>query len=150
MMRPDTTSGAMDRRERMKRFTKLALGCLCTLLPAAAHAQSPGGGVRIGVMSDSSSVYAAIGGPGSYLAAKLAAEDFGGSVLGKPIEVIAGDHQNKVDVASTLARRWTDEMGVTAFADVATSSTALAVQALEKEQQKAVVLISGAGARARR
>ena len=131
----------------MKLLRKFALGCLCTLLPAFAHGQSTSG-VRIGVMSDSSSVYSAIGGPGSYLAAKLAAEDFGGSVLGKPIEVIAGDHQNKVDVASALARRWTDEMGVTAFADVATSSTALAVQALEKEQQKAVVLISGAGARA--
>jgi branched-chain amino acid transport system substrate-binding protein len=131
----------------MKLLGKLAVGCLCILLPAFAHGQSTGG-VRIGVMSDSSSVYAAIGGPGSYLAAKLAAEDFGGSVLGKPIEVIAGDHQNKVDVATALARRWTDEMGVTAFADVATSSTALAVQSLEKEQQKAVVLISGAGARA--
>jgi branched-chain amino acid transport system substrate-binding protein len=132
----------------MKLSGKLALSCLCILLPAVAHAQSTGGGVRIGVMSDSSSVYAAIGGPGSFLAAKLAAQDFGGSVLGKPIEVIPGDHQNKVDVASALARRWTDEMGVTAFADVATSSTALAVQGLEKEQQKAVVLISGAGARA--
>lgn len=131
----------------MRLLGKMTLGCLCALLPAFAYGQSSGG-VRIGVMSDSSSVYSAIGGPGSFLAAKLAAEDFGGSVLGKPIEVIAGDHQNKVDVASALARRWTDEMGVTAFADVATSSTALAVQALEKEQRKAVVLISGAGARA--
>lgn len=131
----------------MKLLGKLAIGCFCILTPTLLHAQSAGG-VRIGVMSDSSSLYAAVGGPGSYVAAKLAVEDFGGSALGKPIEIIAGDHQNKVDVASTLARRWVDEMGVTAFADVATSSTALAVQALEKERQKAVVLISGGGARA--
>lgn len=131
----------------MKLLGRITIGCLCAFAPALAHAQSPGG-VRIGVMSDSSSLYAAVGGPGSTVAAKLAVEDFGGSVLGKPIDIISGDHQNKVDVASALARRWVDEMGVTAFADVATSSTALAVQALEKERQKAVVLISGGGARA--
>lgn len=131
----------------MKLLGTIALGCLCTLLPVSTYAQSTGG-VRIGVMSDSSSLYAAVGGPGSAVAAKLAVEDFGGSVLGKPIDIITGDHQNKVDVAAALARRWVDEMGVTAFADVATSSTALAVQALEKERQKAVVLISGGGARA--
>ncbi len=131
----------------MKLVGKIAIGCLCAVTPALVQAQSAGG-VRIGVMSDSSSLYAAVGGPGSTVAAKLAVEDFGGSVLGKPIEIIAGDHQNKVDVASALARRWVDEQGVTAFADVATSSTALAVQALEKDRQKAVVLISGGGARA--
>lgn len=131
----------------MKRLGTLVVGSICLIASAAAHAQSAGG-VRIGVMSDSSSLYAAVGGPGSYVAAKLAVEDFGGSVLGKPIDVISGDHQNKIDVATALARRWVDEMGVTAFADVATSSTALAVQALEKERQKAVVLISGGGARA--
>lgn len=130
----------------MRLLGKAVLGCICLVMPSIVHAQSAGA-VRIGVMSDSSSLYAAIGGPGSHLAAKLAVEDFGGSVLGKPIEVIAGDHQNKVDVATSLARRWVDEMGVTAFADVATSSTALAVQALEKERQKAVVLHSGAGTR---
>ena len=133
----------------MKTFKSIAIGCMAVLsLPAIALAQPFPGAVRIGVMSDSSSLYAAIGGPGSVVAAKMAVEDFGGSVLGKPIDVIAADHQNKVDVASAIARRWVDEMGVTAFADVATSSTALAVQALEKERQRAVVLISGGGARA--
>jgi branched-chain amino acid transport system substrate-binding protein len=132
----------------MKTFKTTAIGCMAVLLlPAIAIAQSFPNAVRIGVMNDSSSLYAAIGGPGSVVAAKMAVEDFGGSVLGKPIDVIAADHQNKVDVASAIARRWVDEMGVTAFADVATSSTALAVQALEKERQKAVVLISGGGAR---
>lgn len=129
----------------MKTVTRIALGLLCAAASSTVHAQS--GGVKIGVMSDSSSLYAAVGGQGSFVAAKLAVDDFGGSVLGKPIALVAGDHQNKVDVATTLARRWVEE-GVTAFADIATSSTALAVQALEKEQQKAVVLISGGGARA--
>lgn len=131
----------------MKTLGKVALACMFAATPGVAAAQSTGG-VRIGVMSDSSSLYAAVGGPGSFVAAKLAVEDFGGSVLGKTIDIVQGDHQNKVDVATGIARRWTDEMGVTAFADVATSSTALAVQALEKEQQKAVVLISGGGAKA--
>lgn len=133
----------------MKTFKTIAIGCIAVLsLPVIAIAQTFPNAVRIGVMSDSSSLYAAIGGPGSVVAARMAVEDFGGSVLGKPIDVIAADHQNKVDVASAIARRWVDEMGVTAFADVAASSTALAVQALEKERQKAVVLISGGGARA--
>jgi branched-chain amino acid transport system substrate-binding protein len=132
----------------MKTFKTIALGCIAVLaVPAIAIAQTYPNAVRIGVMSDSSGLYAAIGGPGSVVAAKMAVEDFGGSVLGKPIDVITADHQNKVDIASAIARRWVDEMGVTAFADVATSSTALAVQALEKERQKAVVLISGGGAR---
>lgn len=131
----------------MKRFSTIALAVCCAMAPVLACAQSTGG-VRIGVMSDSSSLYAAVGGTGSYAAGKLAVEDFGGTVLDKPIDIIPGDHQNSVDVASAMARRWVDEMGVTAFADVATSSTALAVQALEKHRQKAVVLISGGGAHA--
>lgn len=132
----------------MKSLTRVALAGLfglSALVPA--QAQISGDVVRVGVLSDLSSLYAAVGGAGSVVAAKMAAEDFGGKVLGKPIDVISGDHQNKVDVASGLARRWVDEMGVDAFADVATSSTGLAVQNLEKQRQKAVVLISGAGTR---
>lgn len=122
-------------------------GLLSLSALTAAQAQISGDVVRIGVIADMSSLYAAVGGPGSAVAAKMAAEDFGGAVLGKPIDVVSGDHQNKVDVASGLARKWVDEMGVDAFADVATSSTALAIQNVEKERQKAVVLISGAGTR---
>lgn len=131
------------------RFLKgIALsGMLALAWQPAAHAQVSGDVVRIGVIADMSSLYAPIGGPGSVVAAKMAVEDFGGEVLGKPVDVISGDHQNKVDVASGLARRWGDEMGVDAYADVATSSTALAIQELERQRQKAVVLISGAGTR---
>lgn len=116
----------------------------------AVNAQTPasaGSVVKIGVLTDMSSLYSPIGGKGSALAARMAVEDFGGKVLGKPIEVVVGDHQNKVDIATSLASRWADVEGVRAFADVATSSTALAVQAQERDKQRAVVLISGGGAR---
>lgn len=132
----------------MRYLRDVVMGSLVSLsLFAPAHAQISGDVVRIGVLTDLSSLYSAVGGGGSVIAAKMAAEDFGGQVLGKPIDVISADHQNKVDVASGLARRWVDEAGVDAFADVATSSTGLAVQNLEKQRQKAVVLISGAGTR---
>ena len=71
----------------------------------AAGAES-GGPVKIGVLNDMSSLYADIGGKGSVEAAKMAVEDFGGTVLGQPIEVIFADHQNKPDVGSNIARQW--------------------------------------------
>lgn len=131
----------------MKALKGLVFGCLLAAVQTPVSAQISEDVVRIGVITDSSSLYSAVGGSGSVVAAKMAVEDFGGTVLGKPIEVISADHQNKVDVASGIARRWVDENGVDAFADVATSSTGLAVQNVERERQKAVVLISGAGTR---
>ena len=65
--------------------------------------------VKIGVMTDMSSLFSDIGGEGSVVAAKMAIEDFGGRVLGKPIELISADHQNKPDVAANLAREWYDK-----------------------------------------
>ena len=131
----------------MKNFTKIALGLLCAAAASPVHAQS--GPVKIGVMSDSSQLCT----PRSAARAPSSPPNWPSMISAARCSAsrstsIAGDHQNKVDVATAIARRWTDEMAVTAFADVATSSTALAVQALEKEQQKAVVLISGGGARA--
>ena len=72
----------------------------------------------------------------------MAVEDFGGSVLGKPIEVLSADHQNKVDIASNIARQWMEVDGVDAFADLTNSAVALAVQNLTKERGK-VALFSG-------
>ena len=94
------------------------------LLSGAANAQSPGGAVRIGVLNDQSGPYGDFGGKTSAEAARLAVEDVGGKVLGKPIEIIVGDHQNKPDLASSIARRWFDVDGVDAIADVPTSSVA--------------------------
>jgi branched-chain amino acid transport system substrate-binding protein len=110
-------------------------------LPAAAEIS--GGAVKIGVLNDQSGPYVDLAGPGSVLAAKMAAEDFGGKVLGAPIEILSADHQNKPDVGSSVVRRWFDTDGVDAVADVPTSSVALAVQELVRSSDK-VFLISGA------
>lgn len=115
-------------------------------LTASAQADKPVP-LRIGVMTDLTSLYSPIGGTGSTVATRLAIEDFGGEVLGRPVEMLIGDHQNKVEIASSMAQRWVDVEGVRAFSDVATSSTAIAVQSLERERKGAVVLISGGGTR---
>ena len=108
-----------------------------------ALAQMSGKPIKIGVLSDMSSLYADIGGAGSVAAAQMAVKDFGGKVNGVPIEVISADHLNKPDTGAAIARRWVDEDGVDAIVDVPTSSVALAVQEVMKEEGK-VLLISGA------
>lgn len=109
---------------------------------ANASAQVSGDAVKIGVLNDQSGLYADFGGSGSVAAARMAVEDFGGTVLGKKIEIITADHQNKPDVASNIARRWMDVEGVDAFADLTNSAVALAVQGLTKERGK-IAMFSG-------
>ncbi len=99
-----------------------------------------GGPVKIGVLTDMSSLYADVTGPGSLAAVQMAVEDFGGSVLGKPIEVVSADHQNKPDIGSTIARKWYDEEGVDVIADVPTSSVALAVEDVTREKHKIALM----------
>jgi len=99
--------------------------------------------VKIGVLSDMSSLYADIGGPGSVEAAKLAVEDFHPAEHGMKVDVIAGDHQNKPDVGSGIARQWYDVDHVDAIADVPNSGVALAVSGVTRDKNK-VFLISGA------
>jgi branched-chain amino acid transport system substrate-binding protein len=110
----------------------------------AAPAQSPekisDGVVKIGLLLDMSSIYADITGIGSVTAAKMAVEDFGGKVLGKPVEVVFADHQNKADIASTMARAWFDTEHVDAILDVAASATALAAMEVAKAKNKIIVL----------
>src|SRR6516225_5672558 len=84
------------------------------------------GVVKIGMLEDMSSIYADITGLGAVTAAKMAVEDFGGTVLGMPIEVVSADHQNKADIASATAREWFENQHVDALMDVAASATALA------------------------
>ena len=102
---------------------------------------------RIGVLTDMSGMNYDLSGKGSEVAAQMAVEDFGGKLLGEDVEVIVGDHQNKPDVGSTLARRWIDEQNVIAIADVPTSSVALAVQEITRQSDTAL-LISTAGSSA--
>ena len=98
-----------------------------------AFAQTP---VRIGVANDMSGVYAAVGGPGSVIAARMAAEDFGSQVLGRPIEIISGDTQNKPDVAVGFVGEWFDRMGVSAVVDSGGSAVGLALQTLAQRHGK--------------
>ncbi len=120
------------------------LGTVAALALAAgvAQAQVSGDVVRLGVMNDQSGLYADITGQGSVVAARMAVEDFGGKVAGKPIEVIFADHQNKPDIGANLARQWIDTQGVDALVDVPTSSVALAVQEVAREKNR-MFLMSG-------
>lgn len=107
-------------------------------------AQVSGDVVRVGVINDMSGLYSDLGGEGAVEAARLAVEDFGPSVLGKKIEIITADHQNKPDIASIIVRRWIDEGGVDAIADGGNSATALAIQGLARDKKR-IFLISGPG-----
>ena len=110
------------------------------LAGASASAQ----GVKIGILNDQSGVYADYGGKGSIEAAKMAIEDFGGSVLGQKIELVTADHQNKPDLAGNIARRWYDAEGVDMITDLTTSSVALAVQEIAAEKKKIDIVVGAA------
>src|SRR6516225_8999218 len=113
-------------------FVFIGLFCIGLFLNSVADAQSPSGVVRIGILNDQSGPYADFGGKTSVDAARMAVEDVGGKVLGKSIEIIIGDHQNKPDIASALVRRWFDVDGVSAVAELTNSAVALAVQQIAK------------------
>ncbi|MBN9604666.1 MAG: ABC transporter substrate-binding protein [Afipia felis] len=101
-------------------------------------------GVKIGVLNDQSGVYADFGGKWSVEAARMAIEDFGGSVLGQKIELVDADHQNKPDLGVSIARRWFDVEHVDMITELTTSSVALAVQELAKQEKK-IDMVVGAG-----
>jgi branched-chain amino acid transport system substrate-binding protein len=98
--------------------------------------------VKIGILTDMSGAYSAITGKGSAVAARLAIEDFGGELLGKPIELVVADHTAKPDVAANLARQWYDNDGVDAIFDGAGSSVAIAILELARSRNK-IVAFSG-------
>jgi len=103
--------------------------------------------VKIGVLNDRSGVYADLSGEGSVIAAKMAIADFDAAKKGINVTVVSADHQNKPDIASSIARQWYDQDGVDAIFDVPTSSAALAVSQVTKEKNK-VFIDSGAGSTA--
>ncbi|WP_428248189.1 ABC transporter substrate-binding protein [Ferrovibrio sp.] len=108
-------------------------------LAVDAVAQAP---LKIGVLNDQGSIFADVSGRGSVAAAEMAVEDFGGKVLGRSIEVVSADTQNKPDIGAGIARRWFDAEGVVAIFDPSPSSVALAVQELAKERGKITVMSS--------
>jgi branched-chain amino acid transport system substrate-binding protein len=110
----------------------------------AARAEFSDNVIKIGVLNDATGLYADLGGKGSFIAAQMAVEDFGGKIGKTPIQVIYGDHQNKPDVGSNIVRQWIDVDHVDVVVDVPTSSVALAVAQVVKEKNK-VFLASGPG-----
>jgi branched-chain amino acid transport system substrate-binding protein len=135
------------------KFGLLSTAALCglllattTLTPALAQ-QGANQAVKIGILNDQSGVYADYGGKGSIEAAKMAIEDFGGEVLGKKIEIVTADHQNKPDLAVSIARRWYDVEGVDMITELTTSSVALAVQELSAQEKKIDIVVGAASSR---
>src|ERR1700751_4490309 len=112
----------------------------------AAHAEIANGKVKIGVMTDLSGGYEQNSGNGSVEAAKMAAEEFGNKINGKPIEIVAGDHKNKPEVGAALANRWFDVDQVDAVTDLVNSAVGFAVLDIAKQKNKAVLLTSAGSA----
>jgi branched-chain amino acid transport system substrate-binding protein len=118
-----------------------AIGGLLIAGPVSAQ------GVKIGILNDQSGVYADYGGKYSVEAARMAIEDFGGEVLGQKVEMVTADHQNKPDLAVSIARRWYDTENVDMITELTTSSVALAVQELSKEKKKIDIVVGAASSR---
>lgn len=128
----------------MKIF-KTVLGCSIALAfamgSAVAQNKQP---LRIGVMTDISGQFSHEAGPGAVNAVKMAVEDFGGKVLGRPIEVLVNDHQNKPDVAASKAREWFDTQNVRMINNLINSGVALSVMGVAKDKN-GIVIVNGSG-----
>ena len=133
----------VNREAFVKRTTTGIVAAVLAMSATAALAQSKPP-LKLGGILDMSSLYADITGPGSETAAKMAAEDFGGEVLGRKIEIIAADHQNKADLSANIARDMLDNQGVEMLFDVAASATALAAGEIAKARNK-IVMFNGPG-----
>ena len=121
----------------------LAAACLVGGFDApAARAQISDDVVRIGVLNDQSGLYADLGGPGAVVAARMAVEDAGGTVLGKPVEIVFADHQNKSDIGAAIARQWFEIGKVDMAIGFDNSAVALAVEQLAAEKNR--IAIAGA------
>jgi branched-chain amino acid transport system substrate-binding protein len=120
------------------------LACALSVWAGQAAAQISDDVVKIGVLNDQSGVVADATGMGSVVAARLAAEEFGNTILGKPIVIVFADHQNKPDVGANIARQWLDQDHVDVIADVPNSAVALAVQAIARDKHR-IALFSSPG-----
>ena len=133
---------------RLKAFLPPLAGTAALVLAFAIGAQPApkisDGKVRFGVLTDMVGPTSDLAGPGSVLAAQMAVEDFGGKVLGMPVEVISADHQLKPDLAANIARQWFDTQQVDAILDLASSPIALAVMEIARQKNK-VAFVNGAG-----
>jgi branched-chain amino acid transport system substrate-binding protein len=128
----------------MRKLTALLSVCAVCAYASGAAADLSDGKVKIGVMNDQSGVYSDLSGKGGVLAAQMAIEDFGGTVLGQPIEMISADHQNKADIASNIANKWIDEDQVDLITDVPGSAAVLALAEIAKNKQRLLIVSTGA------
>jgi branched-chain amino acid transport system substrate-binding protein len=110
----------------------------------AAQAQTSNKPIKIGVLSDMSSLYADQAGLGSVEAARMAIEDAGGKIGDRSIELVSADHQHKTDVATTIVRHWIDVEGVDVIVDMPNSAVALAVQQIVKDKNKVALYSTAA------
>ncbi len=125
-------------------FKLLALAMGAAGLFTTAHAQDK---VRIGFTTDMSSLYSDVDGKNGAMAIQMAIDDFGGKVLGKPVELLTADHQNKADIAASKAREWFDTQGIDAMIGGTNSGTALATAKVAEEKKK-LYIVNGAGSSA--
>ena len=138
---------------KRKLIATLVAAAVGATTAGALYAQAPkpgaisGDTVKIGVLTDLSGLYSDIGGQGSVVAAQMAAEDFGGTVLGKKIEVVSADHQNKADVAAQKAREWIDRDGVDMITDVLNSAAAIATSKVVAEKKRILINTGAASTR---
>ena len=133
-----------------KKWCAIGLAVAALFSQQAVHAQKnklSGDSVKIGVLTDFSGVYSDYGGQGALVAARMAVQDFGGKMFGKPIEVVSSDHQNKPDIAKSIGLRWFEREDVDISVENLNSSVALAIQALGKEKNRITITTGAATAR---
>lgn len=127
-----------------KRFAIQILGGAITACLAAVPAIAAEDQVKIGVLTDMSGQFSHESGKGAVTAVQMAVEDFGGSVLGKPIEVLVGDHQNKPEIAAATAQEWYEGQGVTLIGNLINSGIALSVAQIAADK-KGIAIVTGSG-----
>lgn len=132
---------------KLKTTTLAVSAALALGFSATASAQVSGDVVKIGFITDISGLYSDIDGQGGVEAIKMAVADFGGTVLGKKIEVISADHQNKADIAASKAREWFDQQGVDMLLGGTNSGTSLSMSKVASEKKKAFISIGAGTAR---
>jgi branched-chain amino acid transport system substrate-binding protein len=130
----------------MSKLTRRSVLAAMAVAPIAAPAvlRAQSGPVKIGIISDMSGPFRDSGGPGNKVATELAIEDFGGSVLGRPIEIMQADCQNNPDVAASIAREWIDRSAIDVVADGGPSSAALVVQRIAAEKKRPYLIVGPA------
>ncbi len=132
---------------KIKRLAAAMAALVTGMSAGAASAQVSGDSVKIGFITDMSSLYADIDGKSGVEAVKMAIEDAGGKVLGKPIELLSADHQNKADIAASKAREWMDQQGLDMLLGGTNSGTALAMNKVAQEKKKVYINIGAGTAR---